>query len=191
MEPDRDLTTGDRDELPSLRVVPATKDEAFAYVEKVHRHHDEPQGYKFALAVIDEDHEVRGVCIVGRTVSRHLHDRYSCEVTRVATDGCPNACSALYGAARASAFAMGHTRVYTYTLQSESGASLRAAGYTVDEEDAGGGPWSREGRERNDTHPQEKKVRWVSKRDKDRPRVSWSQLPERPEQELRKFTVRE
>lgn len=170
--------------LPSLRVVPATKREAFRYVEEVHRHHDEPQGYKFALAVIDEDHDVRGVCIVGRTVSRHLHDRYSCEVTRVATDGCPNACSALYGAARAAAFAMGHTRVYTYTLQSESGASLRGAGYVVDEDDVGGGTWSREGREREDSHPLGKKTRWVAERDKDRPDVSWGAIPERPEDAL-------
>jgi hypothetical protein len=47
---------------------------------------------------------------------------------RVCTDGTPNACSALYGACRRIAKAMGYTRVITYTLADEDGASLRAVG---------------------------------------------------------------
>lgn len=39
------------------------------------------------------------VAIVGRPVARHLDDGWTLEVTRLATDGSANACSALYGAA--------------------------------------------------------------------------------------------
>lgn len=44
---------------------------------------------------------------------------------------------------------MGHTNVYTYTLPHEGGASLRAAGFKLDRESAGGpAKWwhSRDGR---------------------------------------------
>ena len=41
-----------------------------------------------------------------------------------------NACSKLYGACCRIGFDMGYERIVTYTLATESGASLRAAGYT-------------------------------------------------------------
>jgi len=50
------------------------------------------------------------------------------EVTRVATDGTPNACSLLYAAAWQAAKALGYRTLLTYTQKGESGASLRAAG---------------------------------------------------------------
>jgi hypothetical protein len=53
------------------------------------------------------------------------------EVTRVATDGTKNACSALYGAAWRAAKALGYHRLVTYTQEGESGASLRGAGWKV------------------------------------------------------------
>lgn len=56
-------------------------------------------------------------------------DELTCEVTRVATLGTPNACSALYGAAWQTAKAQGYRRIITYTQDGESGASLRAAGW--------------------------------------------------------------
>ena len=56
-------------------------------------------------------------------------DGWTLEITRLATDGTRNACSALYGAARRAAFALGYSRVITYTLAEEDGASLRAAGF--------------------------------------------------------------
>lgn len=60
------------------------------------------------------------------------------EIRRVCTDGAPNACSALYGAARRGLRAFGWETIITYTLPSEGGASLRAAGFTLDKQDAGG-----------------------------------------------------
>lgn len=70
-----------------------------------------------------------GVAIVGRPVSRHLDDGWTLEVNRLCTDGSRNACSALYAAAWRAARAMGYKRLVTYILESENGASLRAAGW--------------------------------------------------------------
>ncbi|MFF0741511.1 XF1762 family protein [Streptomyces sp. NPDC004111] len=102
---------------------------ACAYVDRVHRHHAAPQGHKFSLGVVTDDGQLVGVAIVGRPVARAYDDGFTVEVTRVATEGCPNACSALYGAAWRTAKASGHRRAITYTQVGESGASLRAVGW--------------------------------------------------------------
>jgi hypothetical protein len=61
-------------------------------------------------------------------VARAFDDGFTIEITRLSTDGTPNACSALVGAAWRVARAMGYRRLITYTLASEPGTSLRAAG---------------------------------------------------------------
>ena len=66
------------------------------------------------------------------------------------TDVAPNACSKLYGAAWKAAKALGYTRLITYTLPEEGGASLRAAGWRL-VGTRGGGTWSRPSRPRADT----------------------------------------
>lgn len=65
----------------------------------------------------------------------------------------------LYGAAARAAKAMGYDRIITYILDSESGASLKAAGYQMEAESKGGS-WDRSGRERVDDHPICPKTRW-------------------------------
>jgi hypothetical protein len=142
-----------------LTVWPCPLDEANAFVKRHHRHHPPVVGHKFALSVADETGEVRGVAIVGRPVARALDDGLTLEVLRVATDGCHNACSALYGACRRAAFALGYRRLVTYTLASESGSSLRGAGWKC-LGFAGGGSWSRTSRPRVDKHPTQIKLRW-------------------------------
>lgn len=72
---------------------------ARAFVAAFHRHHDAPQGGKFALAAWHDGVHV-GVAIVGRPVSRVLDDGWTAEVIRVCTDGTRNASSFLYGAAK-------------------------------------------------------------------------------------------
>jgi len=67
---------------------------ARAFVQDVHRHHDAPQGGKFALAAWHHGQLV-GVAIVGRPVSRMLDNGLTAEVIRVATNGTRNACSFL------------------------------------------------------------------------------------------------
>jgi hypothetical protein len=88
-------------------------------------------GHKFSQAVVDQSGTVRGVAIVGRPNARGYDDGWTLEVTRCCTDGCKDACSALYGAARRAAFALGYRRLITYTAKREGGASLRAAGFVV------------------------------------------------------------
>lgn len=113
-----------------LTVIPLSFADACATVDRLHRHHKKPQGHKWSHGVLDEAGMLRGIAIVGRPVARLLDDGFTVEVTRVATDGCPNACSALYGAAWKKA-RVDHWRAITYTQDGESGASLRAAGWRL------------------------------------------------------------
>ena len=140
-------------------MVPLPLAEANAFVQQHHRHHGRVVGHRFSLGVADVTREIRGVAIIGRPVARHLDDGLTLEITRVATDGAKDACSALYGAARRAAFALGYKRLVTYTLPSESGASLRGAGYRCVGE-AGGGSWNKPSRPRVDKHPTQTKLRW-------------------------------
>lgn len=114
---------------PRLQIVPMELADANRFVAEHHRHHAPVVGHKFSLGVCDQGGDLRGVAIVGRPVARRLDGGWTLEVTRVATDGCPNACSALYSAAWRAARALGYRRLVTYTLASEPGTSLRAAGW--------------------------------------------------------------
>lgn len=144
---------------PRLRIVPCELSEANVFVASHHRHHQPVVGHKFSLAVCDDQEQVRGVAIVGRPVARMLDDGMTLEVTRVATDGCPNACSALYGAARRATFALGYTRLITYTLATEPGTSLIGAGWRS-LGNAGSGSWDRASRPRVDKAPTRQKRLW-------------------------------
>lgn len=142
----------------SLRITPCTLTEAHAFVRQFHRHHRPAQGGLFAVAVSDEE-RVRGVCVVGRPVARGNQDAFTAEVTRLATDGARNACSMLYRAAWRACRALGYLRLVTYTLASEPGSSLRAAGMR----EVGrvtGRSWSCPSRPRVDRMPAQEKIRW-------------------------------
>ena len=144
-----------------LTIIPCELSDANAFVLIHHRHHAPCTGHKFSLAVTDADQVIRGVAIVGRPVSRRLDNGLRLEVNRVATDGYPNACSALYGAARRAAFALGYKELITYVLETEPGTSLMAAGWKCIGR-AGGGSWHRpsSGRPRVDKHTTQTKMRW-------------------------------
>ena len=146
----------------SLSLQPITIREASAFVDRHHRHHNAPQGGLFAVAINDGERVV-GAAIVGRPVSRHLQaGGYCAEVTRVCVlDGVKNGCSMLYGACWRAARALGWRRLITYTLKSESGTSLRGAGWVCIGE-AGGGNWNKKSRPRVDTPAelQQVKFRW-------------------------------
>ena len=120
-----------------LTIASITVERANEYIARWHRH-NKPRLAKFAISVVDDAGNVRGVALVGRPVAPFLDDGQAAEILRVATDGTPNACSMLYGAARRAARAMGHSPIFTYSLPEEGGASLRAAGFKLDKEDAGG-----------------------------------------------------
>lgn len=142
----------------SLEIIHVELEEANTFVLNHHRHHQPARGHKFSIGCVDGEKLV-GVAIIGRPVSRHMDDGLTLEVNRVATDGTKNASSMLYGAARRACFALGYKRLVTYTLPTESGASLRGAGWKV-LGTAKGGSWSRNGRERSDDHPLQKKIKW-------------------------------
>lgn len=146
----------------NLRIVPTTLAEANAFVSKHHRHHRPVPGAKFCVAVADVGTNagmVVGVAIVGRPVARMLDDGWTLEVNRTCTDGAKNANSMLYGACRRVTFGLGYRKLITYTLPTESGISLTAAGWKCMGE-AGGGKWGRADRPRIDTHPTQSKLKW-------------------------------
>jgi hypothetical protein len=114
----------------TLHLVPVAFTDACDFITLWHRHHAPPRGHKFSIGVATGTVLV-GVIVVGRPVARHLDDGQTLEVTRSATDGTPNANSALYGAAWRATKALGYDRLVTYTQAGESGASLRAAGWQI------------------------------------------------------------
>jgi hypothetical protein len=144
---------------PRLRVLPCEYKDAVAFVSQHHRHHKSPCGHKFSLCVADEQDNVRAVVMVGRPVARGNDDGMTLEVTRLASDGCPNACSCLYGAAWRAVKALGYGRLITYILDTEPGTSLKATGWKCLGQ-RGGGSWNCPSRPRVDRHPLQKKLLW-------------------------------
>lgn len=117
-----------------LLCVPTTLPRANECVGRWHRHHAAlPGGFAwFCVACVDESGAIHGVAIAGRPTNRNNDDGQTVEVLRVATDGEPNACSALLGACARAAQAIGAWRIITYTLESEGGTSLRGAGWALE-----------------------------------------------------------
>ena len=113
----------------SLTVRPCGITAARAGVARLHRHLPRVLGGLVAFEALDDGWPV-GWAIVGRPVAPVLQARGWVEVTRVAHDGTRNAGSLLYGAAARWARREG-SPVLTYTLPTESGASLRGAGWVV------------------------------------------------------------
>ena len=84
--------------------------------------------------------------------------REHAEVTRVCTLGDRNACTMLLSACRRGAAALGYHRVVTYTLSSEPGTSLRAAGWQETAQ-VRGRSWDCASRPRTASTPRNKR-RW-------------------------------
>lgn len=114
----------------SLYLVPLTRKQAQEACKRWHRHNSPPVGDLFRVGCAKEG-ELVAVGIASRPVARHYDDGQTVEVTRVASDGTFNATSMLYGALARAAYALGYTRVITYTQGDESGASLRGAGWKL------------------------------------------------------------
>ena len=157
-----------------MKAVPMELKSANEFVEKLHRHHMPVCRDKFRLGCEADDGHLCGVIQVGRPLSRHLDDGKTLEVRRCCTDGTYNACSFLYARAARIAKELGYEKMITYILQSETGTSLKASGWTCEEENARGGSWDTPGRPRElsvsqstallmkeKKYPTEKKQRWV------------------------------
>jgi hypothetical protein len=146
--------------VATLNLIPVSFSEACNYVKKFHRHNKPPVGHKFSIG-LEFENKLIGVIMVGRPVSRHLDDGLTLEVNRCCTDGTKNSCSMLYGAAWRAGKNLGYKKIVTYTLEHESGSSLRGAGW-INDHILPGASWSRPSRERVDQTMQlVNKLRWV------------------------------
>ena len=124
----------------NIRIVPVSFAQAKEFVRQHHRHNKPPVGHKFSIGVAVGPLLV-GVAMVGRPIARAFDNGVTLEVNRTCTIGCRNANSMLYGAAWKAAKAMGYRRLVTYTQHQESGASLRACGWTKVKELPARGSW--------------------------------------------------
>ena len=112
-----------------MNLKPISLKTAKEFVGAHHRHNTPPQGHKFSVG-LEQDGQLIGVAIVGRPIARHNDDGYTAEVTRCCVlPGYSGANSKLYAAAWRAVKGMGYTRIITYTLPIESGASLKAVGF--------------------------------------------------------------
>ncbi|HAH52279.1 MAG TPA: hypothetical protein DCL80_13910 [Balneola sp.] len=131
-----------------LAVIPISGHEANDFIKNFHRHNKPVRGQRFSIGASTD--KLVGVAIVGRPIARLLQDGLTAEITRVCVvDTAPKGtCSFLYGRCWRIWQQMGGKRMVTYTLQEESGASLRGAGWKIMGENKGGG-WDREKRKRD------------------------------------------
>ena len=148
---------------------PVTLKEANAYVKAHHRHHDTVTGCRFSEGLYRMDGKnptLIGVAICGGPVSRFLDDGQTLEINRLCVEETEdNACSMLYGACCRIAKAMGYKKVITYILESESGASLKASNFILEDACCGGIRWTGKRAAKHSCSkkhpPEEHKQRWV------------------------------
>lgn len=142
-------------------VKPMSLKDVQKYVDENHRHNKAPRHHKFSIGLV-KDGEIVGVGVAGLPTARMLNDGDSLEITRTCTDGTRNANSAIYGALVRAARSLGYRRVFTYTQCTESGASLRGAGWRIDSKLAARKGWNTKSRERcNQEYMSVERTRWI------------------------------
>lgn len=153
---------------------PMTLKRANQFVIAFHRHHKQVQGCKFAIGLFWGE-QLCGIAITGRPSGRHLDDGLTAEVQRLCVkSGVKNGCSMLYSACSKVAKAMGYRKIITFILMSETGISLKASGWKLEEENVGGKSWNSSKKiKRSDKiinlfgeekkYPAEFKQRWIKK----------------------------
>jgi hypothetical protein len=144
-----------------LDIAPCTVKAARKMVKLWHRHLEDVQGGLFAAQCVTPEGKSVGVAIAGNP-ARVWQGQAKLVISRVATTGYDNACSALYGALCRAAKALGYKEVWTYTLPHEPGTSLRAAGF-IDMGMTSGGEHDRPSRRRKPAKHPEPKRRWLRK----------------------------
>lgn len=157
--------TGDRlvlDWSPTIALVSQRR--AKEFVAAHHRHCKPPAGWRFGAGVLNGSMLV-AVVMVGRPVARMLDASRVVEVNRlcvrtdVPRDLVWNVASMLYGWAAREAKKRGFEKIITYTLESEVGTTLRAAGWTP-EARTRAEQWGRPSRRRADSDLAVPKIRW-------------------------------
>lgn len=143
-----------------IEVFPIRQKAAKAWVNATHRHLSAPRGDLFRTSLRSSG-DTCAVGIAGRPC-RTLDDGTTAEISRIASIAPPpvNACTRLYSRLVKAGRALGYVRFITYTLTTEPGTSLRAAGF----EFAGvsnGGEFDRPSRRRKPVEQPGPKHRWV------------------------------
>lgn len=123
-----------------LEAEPIELKQAQAFINQLHRHHAAAVRDKFRIAA-KRDGQIVGVAQVGRPISRNLCDGYTLEVIRLCTDGSKDVCSFLYSRCARIAKEMGYRKIITYILATETGTSLKASGWTLEDDNCGGATW--------------------------------------------------
>jgi hypothetical protein len=142
-----------------IRAIPLELKSVTDFVRENHRHHDPVRRDKYRIGA-SVDGELVGVVQVGRPVARALCDDKTLEVVRLCTIGGYNVCSFLYSSAARVAYELGYSKIITYILDTETGGSLRAAGWHK-EADIRGHSWNNPSRPRKTTAPICDKQRWA------------------------------
>ena len=119
----------------NIFVKPISIKQANEFIKKFHRHHRPTirNTGRWALAATDIKQNIVGVVIASSPVSATLMDGYTLELTRlcVKEDAPKGTCSFLLSRCCTIWRSMGGSKVITYTLDSESGASLKGAGWKL------------------------------------------------------------
>ncbi len=143
-----------------MKCIPVTLKEANKFVTSFHRHLKATRGGRFAIGA--DQNGLVGVAIVGRPIARMLDDGTTAEVTRccVLENGPKNICSFLYGRCWRIWQQMGGLKMVTYTLSTDSGSSLKGAGWNP-AQITEGNKWTRKNRSR-EWQPiyGQRKLRW-------------------------------
>lgn len=120
-----------------LRLVPVTWAQARTFIAEHHAHCKPPRGWRFGIGIRNGTRLI-GIASVGRPVARGYKPTEVVEVNRccirrdIPRELAWNACSMLYGWAAREAKKRRFRKIVTYTLDSELGTSLIAAGYTAE-----------------------------------------------------------
>ena len=143
-------------------IVPVRMSVANDFILRHHRHNKpvDHRAHRFSIGLLKDKRELVGVAIAGQPIAQKNDDGFTLEILRVCVlDGYPNANSMLYGRVKRIGLLMGYRRIITYTLESESGASLKAVNATSEKIRIY--PWSRPARNRSEQAVSAlTKIRW-------------------------------
>ncbi|MEM3839088.1 MAG: hypothetical protein QXF01_00710 [Candidatus Micrarchaeaceae archaeon] len=116
-------------------IIPIKLHVANAFIAKYHCHNKpvDHRGHRFSIGLQTEDGELIGVAVAGQPIAQKNDDGRTLEILRVCVKtGNTNANSQLYGRVKVIARLLGYSKIITYTLQSESGSSLKAIGAHIE-----------------------------------------------------------
>jgi hypothetical protein len=125
---------------------PINREVAKKFINEHHRHNTGPVADRFRIGLFEDDTLI-GVGVAGNPIACKQMDGDTIEITRVCVlDDRQNACSQIYARMKRIAQLMGYKRIITYTLDNESGASLKAIGAIIDHKVAKGNWLNRQNR---------------------------------------------